>query len=131
MIIFCVKGYNNLEEKIDEIISIKFKLNKDTKINKSKTLFNQTKSKKNIIRNSSNKIKTNKKNNLSAPIKKYKNNIINKCKNTKNNKITLNDKNLKRNNKKSLTINCNDNKENFNDFLKTTNDYELNNLLTL
>ena len=46
MIIFCVKGYNNLENKIDEIISIKFKPNKDTKINKSKTLFNQTKSKK-------------------------------------------------------------------------------------
>jgi hypothetical protein len=63
MIIFCAKGYNNLENKIDEIISIKFKPNKDTKINKSKTLFNQTKSKKNIIRNSSNKIKTNKKNN--------------------------------------------------------------------
>ena len=33
MIIFCVKGYNNLENKIDEVISIKFG-NKRTNKNK-------------------------------------------------------------------------------------------------
>ena len=42
MIIFCIKGYNNLENKIDEVISIKFKTEKNTrKKNKSKTLINE------------------------------------------------------------------------------------------
>ena len=123
MIIFCVKGYNNLENKIDEIISIKFK---QEKIINKRTLFDSVNSKKkNIMKNNKNVgMKKNKKNYLSAPIKKYKNNIIN----TKNAKNSFIKKIINPNNKKSLTINLTDNKKMIDNFLRTTNDYELNNL---
>ena len=40
MILFCVKGYNNLENKIDEVISIKFNKDKKEKKKENKTLTN-------------------------------------------------------------------------------------------
>ena len=49
MIIFCFKGYKSLKDKIDEIISKKFKTQKNP--NKSKTLMQEMGSDKNKKRN--------------------------------------------------------------------------------
>ena len=49
MILFCVKGYNKLEEKTDEVISIKFKNEKDLKKDKTNnSKFNSNSNKKRL-----------------------------------------------------------------------------------
>ena len=112
MIIFCFKGYKSLKDKIDEIISKKFKPQKNP--NKSKTLMQEMSSDKNKKRN--NLERKNKKLNTSS-------------KGTKNNFIVKKDNKTKRSNNSRLTT---QEKKNENikddDFMKYTNDYELNNL---
>ena len=113
MIIFCFKGYKSLENKIDEIISVKFK--PKTNANKSKTLIQEINSDKNKKRNNP-KRKNKKSNTLSKGTNKSLfNNNYNKTK--RNN----NSRRLTTQEKKNANI-----KED--DFMKYTNDYELNNL---
>ena len=120
MIIFCAKGYNNLKNKIDKVISIKFKPVKTVKRNNTRTLFDRVNTTRNIRKN--------------APIKR--DNPVNKLnilKNSKRPNYNINNKN-KTNNKgsktfnKQLTTNNTQNNQEVKNFLKTTNDYELNNL---
>ena len=132
MIIFCVKGYNNLKNKIDEIISIKFKPQKDTKKNKrARSLFPHIAPNQNTINNHK-RIRKNIMNNLSSISlgnKNSKNYLINKNSiNNKNDKNSKKNKNIKRNSRRLTTINVRKEKENEHDFLKCSNDYELNNL---
>ena len=115
MIIFCVKGYNTLENKIDEVISIKFKPDKKTKKNKSRDLIQH------VVPNQRGIIKG---------TKGRKNKKMNSSKNPKRNLYLGNNKKARGDDKK-LTMpknNSNNKKENEEDFLKSTNDYELNNL---
>ena len=67
MIIFCCKGYDKLENKIDEVIYKKFKNKKIVKVDKIKTnnkinirknkrITDRSKSKNNLMSNISNKI---------------------------------------------------------------------------
>ena len=117
MIIFCVKGYNDLEEKIDEVISIKFKSEKNTiKKNKSKSLIHE-------IMPNTNK---NTKHQINRKNKKM-NSFMSK--NSKNNFIKENNKYIRNKDRKPTMAEI-ENKEIINeiDFMKTTNDYELNNL---
>ena len=94
MIIFCVRGYNNLENKIDEVISIKFK-NK----NKSKTSIHD------IIHNKNTKNK--------KIIKKgKKNNKNNSLRNTSNRNISSINISKKSFGKKNSTIINKDNDNN-------------------
>ena len=116
MIIFCVKGYNNLEKKIDEVIAIKFKPKKNTKKNKSRSLINQTmlnknKKQKQQLRRKSKKLNT----------------LFNK--NSKNSIIKGTNKIIRVKTKLPTMIVKEDKEEiNEDDFMKCTNDYELNNL---
>ena len=114
MIIFCVKGYNDLEKKIDEVISIKFKPEKNIKKNKPKSLIHE-------IMPNTNK---NTKHQINRKNKKMNSFMI---KNSKNNFIKENNKSIRIKDRKPTMI---ENKEIINeiDFMKTTNDYELNNL---
>ena len=112
MIIFCVRGYNNLEKKIDEVISIKFKSEKNTMKNKSKSLIHE------IIPNRN-------KNTKHQSIRKNKKMNSFLSKNSKNSFINEN----KSKDKKPTTTEI-EQKEKIkeDDFMKTTNDYEMNNL---
>ena len=103
MIIFCLRGYNTLENKIDEIIAIKFKNQKNS--NTIKDIFFKKKE--------TQKKTENKKSNTNS-----KHNIINRTR-----------KIVKKNNKKLIIKGNNNKKENKNDnFMKYSNDYEINNL---
>jgi hypothetical protein len=116
MIIFCVKGYNNLEYKIDEVISIKFKSDKNNKINKSKSLIHDI----NPNRNKNTR-------HLSGRKNKKINSLVNK--NSKNSFLKGSNQNIRGNDKNSTLISLeNEGIESEKDFLKTANDYELNNL---
>ena len=123
MILFCIKGYNSLENKIDEIISIKFK-NKKRSNKKSKTaIHSQNKVIKITNNNNTNnniiKIRNRKSHNKIKQIKKNENIITSKGSTTTNiNNRKSNDKNL------FYSIN----KKERDAFLKFTNDYELNHL---
>ena len=127
MVLFCIKGYNSLEKKIDEIISIKFK-NSTRSNKKSKSNINPQ---KNIIKISNNKsntriIKTkNRKciNKIRNYIRKNENIITSKGSNTSNNKINKNNRNRADNN-----LFYSADKKERDAFLKCTNDYELNHL---
>ena len=125
MIIFCVRGYNNLEKKIDEVISIKFKSDKNNDMkNKTRSLINE------VIPDRNKSIKKH-----SARKDKKFNSFLNK-----NSKTTFikEDNQIIRNKDKKQTmiklgnknddLNINKNIDNDEDFLKSTNDYELNNL---
>ena len=126
MIIFCVKGYNTLENKINEVIYNKFKPGKVSNKPKSNSLFVQLNSKKNQTKGilGKNNHKVNNSNKLSLDNKKTKNNLI-------NNKIKKGIKHIKnlkntKNNMKTSTIIGKVDKEDIKNFLKCTNDYELN-----
>ena len=117
MIIFCIKGKNDLEKKIDQVISIKFKSEKNTiKKNKSKSLIHE------IMPN------TNKNTRHQINRKNKKMNSF-MSKNSKNNFIKQSYKSIRSKDRKPTLVE-NDSKEKINesDFMKTTNDYELNNL---
>ena len=113
MIIFCVRGYNNLENKIDEVISIKFG-NKRTNKNKSKTSIHD------IIHN--NIIKKGRKNNKSNSLR-HKSNKTNKNISSMN----ISNKSFGKKNSEIINKDKDNNKED-EDFMKCTNDYEMNNL---
>jgi len=112
MIIFCVRGYNNLEKKIDEVIPIKFKSEKNTMKNKSKSLIHE------IIPNKNKNTK-----HQSSRKNKKMNSFLSK--NSKNSFINEN-----RSKDKKPTMIEIEQKEKIkeDDFMKTTNDYEMNNL---
>ena len=111
MIIFCIKGYKNLENKIDEVISIKFKPQNFSKKKVTKTLTGVLNQNNRRLLKKDKKPNTTSKTNSKSNLKKN-NNINNK-------------KNIKVNSKKPSTVNSNNKKD---DFMKYTNDYELNNL---
>ena len=124
MIIFCIKGYNNLENKIDEVISNKFKSEnndqKNNNNNKTKTLIHEVlniNKKKKKARNST---------------KKRNKNIKSFSKNTKNSLMRDNSEVIKKSSviKSSILVNTNIENENEkeDEFLKNANDYELNSL---
>ena len=123
MILFCIKGYNSLENKIDEIISIKFK-NKKRSNKKSKTaIHSQNKVIKITNNNNTNnniiKIRNRKSHNKIKQIKKNENIITSKGSTTTN-------INNRKSNNKNLFYSIN--KKERDAFLKFTNDYELNHL---
>ena len=133
MIIFCCKGYNNLENQIDEVISNKFKSEKDSRKNKrSNTLLGHKTQNQNIVnnKNTRNKNMTNNLNSISLDNKNSQNFLIKKDvhDNNKNDKKNKRNKNIKRNNRRSTTTNDKKETDNEDDFMKYTNDYELNNL---
>ena len=107
MILFCIKGYNALKEKIDEIIHVKFKKNK-----KSNSATNRTKMKVVPLNNNKNR---NKKSDFGL------------TKNSRNNLMNINKKGSK---KKISGLETDETKKtiSYKDFITTTNDYELNNL---
>ena len=106
MILFCIKGYNSLENKIDEIIHIKFKKNE-----KSKSIIYHLKTQSRRPNKSNTKKQ---KHSLSS---NSKNILMNKNNKTSRKKISV----LTRSNKE-------DKNKAYKDFIKSTNDYELNNL---
>ena len=116
MIIFCIRGKNDLEKKIDEVISIKFKPEKNNIKKKSKSLMHE------IMPNTNKNTRhqSNRKNKKMNPIV---------GKNSENIFIKESNKSIRSKDRKPTLIE-NDSKEiiNESDFMKTTNDYELNNL---
>ena len=131
MIIFCVRGYNNLENKIDEVIALKFNnkdknnqknnINNNINNNKTRTLIHDVLNINNKKKKKNARNKSNKKNKKTKSL-------------TKNSKISFikgNSEVIKKSVIKSSII-SNDNieieNENEEEFLKNANDYELNNL---
>ena len=106
MILFCIKGYNSLENKIDEVIHIKFKKNE-----KSKSIIYHLKTQSRRPNKSNTKKQ---KHSLSS---NSKNILMNKNNKSSRKKISV----LTRSNKE-------DKNKAYKDFIKSTNDYELNNL---
>ena len=128
MIIFCVRGYNNLENKIDEVILIKFKPEKNNnKKNKTRTLIHEMNPNRGALRiNNTNRRKNNANIlNIISSNNKNSTNILNNNKNKRKNKYM---KNIRNKNRKQTTNKNTEDKEDVDNFLKSTNDYELNNL---
>ena len=113
MILFCVKGYNKLEEKTDEVISIKFKNEKDLKKDKTNNSKFNSNSNKNVIG------KRKKKKISKINTKAFSN------RNTRNSLFT----NMRnKNSGKKVNNSETKNKENDDIYIKCVTDYELNNL---
>ena len=106
MILFCIKVYNSLENKIDEVIHIKFIKNE-----KSKSIICHLKTQ------SRRPNKSNTKKQKHSISSNSKNILMNKNNKTSRKKISV----LTRSNKE-------DKNKAYKDFIKSTNDYELNNL---
>ena len=111
MILFCVKGYNNLENKIDEVISNIFKKEEKEKKKENITLINALNQHQNTVVKKRKKRKNKTKN---IGNKSSKNSMI---KNTNKKKEKI-----------KLTTNENNKELNDDEFIKCSNDYELNNL---
>ena len=122
-IIFCSKGYNSLENKMDEVIHKKFQ---NEKKNKNNSLINNINNKKEVNKILSQNTKTSKKS------KSKSNKKDRKESNTKTNKIKLNKTNAsvtgQQNKNLSVTFNIknNKNKKKENPNYKPDTDYELN-----
>jgi surface protein len=117
MILFCIKGYNSLENKIDEIISIKFKVSKSS---------NKKKKKINLIH--TNIESDNNNNNNKIKKRSYKNKTRKNLSSKR--KINNSKKNIKKNGKKinNMTSIFIISKKERDEFIRYTNDYELNHL---
>ena len=118
MIIFCVKGYNTLENKMDKIIYNIFKPEKNSKKNKSTNIIQIINQNTNIIRKDN---------------RKHKNRVNNSPNNPNSINIHIQNKDQKNESNKDIisklkTTNTVNHKEKSDNFLKCTNDYELNNL---
>ena len=119
MIIFCIKGYKNLEKIIDEVISNKFKPERNS--NKSRSIIKEI----NLNKNNKKK-KTNterRKNTLTSLSKNSQNSFFNKNDNNNNESYSKRNKKLM-----SFKVDKNEKNNNKEDDSMKFNDYELNNL---